>query len=79
MSPVVANENSEAPSAKLAGMRPAYGRTCLNADDLDRLFERIRDEKGKLDILFANAGIAKYVIDLIHAAAKAVQGSSARA
>jgi len=28
--------------------------------DLDRLFERIKDEKGKLDILFANAGIAKY-------------------
>src|ERR1700688_1451646 len=31
-----------------------------NAQDLDRLFEQIRDEKGKLDILFANAGIAKY-------------------
>ncbi len=28
--------------------------------DLDRLFERIKDEKGKLDVLFANAGIAKY-------------------
>jgi NAD(P)-dependent dehydrogenase (short-subunit alcohol dehydrogenase family) len=28
--------------------------------DLDRLFERIKDEKGKLDILFANAGIANY-------------------
>ena len=28
--------------------------------DLDRLFEQIKDEKGKLDILFANAGIAKY-------------------
>ena len=31
-----------------------------NADDLDRLFARIRDEKGTLDILFANAGIAKH-------------------
>src|ERR1700730_3241761 len=31
-----------------------------NARDLDRLFEQIRDEKGRLDILFANAGIAKY-------------------
>jgi NAD(P)-dependent dehydrogenase (short-subunit alcohol dehydrogenase family) len=31
-----------------------------NADDLDRLFARIRDEKSRLDILFANAGIAKY-------------------
>src|SRR5258708_1957831 len=28
--------------------------------DLDRLFERIKKEKGKLDIVFANAGIAKY-------------------
>ncbi len=31
-----------------------------NAGDLDRLFARIRDEKSRLDILFANAGIAKY-------------------
>ena len=31
-----------------------------NAHDLDRLFEQIRDEKGRLDILFANAGIARY-------------------
>jgi NAD(P)-dependent dehydrogenase (short-subunit alcohol dehydrogenase family) len=29
-------------------------------DDLDRLFARIRAEKGRLDVLFANAGIAKY-------------------
>jgi NAD(P)-dependent dehydrogenase (short-subunit alcohol dehydrogenase family) len=28
--------------------------------DLDRLFEQIKREKGKLDIVFANAGIAKY-------------------
>ena len=31
-----------------------------NLNDLDRLFGKIRDEKGRLDILFANAGIAKY-------------------
>jgi NAD(P)-dependent dehydrogenase (short-subunit alcohol dehydrogenase family) len=31
-----------------------------NLSDLDRLFERIKREKGKLDIVFANAGIAKY-------------------
>ena len=31
-----------------------------NARDLDRLFEQIREEKGTLDILFANAGIARY-------------------
>ena len=29
-------------------------------DDLDRLFAQIKKEKGKLDIVFANAGIAKY-------------------
>jgi len=28
--------------------------------DLDRLFDQIKSEKGRLDILFANAGIAKY-------------------
>src|ERR1700758_2189381 len=31
-----------------------------NAHDLDRLFAQIADEKGRLDILFANAGTAKY-------------------
>ena len=31
-----------------------------NLDDLDRLFAQIKKQKGKLDILFANAGIAKY-------------------
>ena len=28
--------------------------------DLDRLFAQVKREKGKLDILFANAGVAKY-------------------
>ena len=28
--------------------------------DLDRLFAQIRQEKGRLDIVFANAGVAKY-------------------
>jgi len=31
-----------------------------NPADLDRLFAEIQQEKGRLDILFANAGIAKY-------------------
>ena len=31
-----------------------------NARDLDRLFDQIKEEKGRLDILFANAGIARY-------------------
>src|SRR5467141_2894443 len=29
-------------------------------DDLDRLFAQIKRERGKLDIVFANAGVAKY-------------------
>ncbi len=31
-----------------------------NLADLDRLFAQIKREKGKLDIVFANAGMAKY-------------------
>ena len=31
-----------------------------NLADLDRLFARIKSEKGRLDIVFANAGIAKF-------------------
>jgi NAD(P)-dependent dehydrogenase (short-subunit alcohol dehydrogenase family) len=31
-----------------------------NLADLDRLFAQIRKEKGKLDVVFASAGVAKY-------------------
>jgi NAD(P)-dependent dehydrogenase (short-subunit alcohol dehydrogenase family) len=31
-----------------------------NLADLDRLFAQIKKEKGKLDVVFANAGVAKY-------------------
>jgi NAD(P)-dependent dehydrogenase (short-subunit alcohol dehydrogenase family) len=31
-----------------------------NFGDLDRLFAQIKQEKGRLDVLFANAGIARY-------------------
>jgi NAD(P)-dependent dehydrogenase (short-subunit alcohol dehydrogenase family) len=31
-----------------------------NLEDLDRLFAQIKREKGKLDIVFANAGVARY-------------------
>ena len=31
-----------------------------NLDDLDRLLAQIKKQKGRIDILFANAGIAKY-------------------
>ena len=33
-----------------------------NLGDLDRLFAQIQREKGKLDVVFANAGIAKYAV-----------------
>jgi NAD(P)-dependent dehydrogenase (short-subunit alcohol dehydrogenase family) len=29
-------------------------------DDLDRLFAQIKREKGKIDVVFANAGVAKF-------------------
>jgi NAD(P)-dependent dehydrogenase (short-subunit alcohol dehydrogenase family) len=35
-------------------------RDVSNPIDLDRLFAQIREEKGTLDVLFANAGMAKY-------------------
>ena len=31
-----------------------------NLADLDRIFEQIKKQKGKLDIVFANAGVARY-------------------
>ena len=31
-----------------------------NLDDLDRVFGQIKREKGKLDVVFANAGVAKF-------------------
>ncbi len=31
-----------------------------NLGDLDRLFAQIQREKGRLDLLFANAGVARY-------------------
>jgi NAD(P)-dependent dehydrogenase (short-subunit alcohol dehydrogenase family) len=37
------------------GVAPVRGDV-QNPDDLDRLYERIRQEKGKIDILVANAG-----------------------
>ena len=31
-------------------------------DDLDRIFSAIKNDKGRLDVVFANAGIAKYAV-----------------
>jgi len=36
------------------------GGDVSNHADLDRLFGQIRREKGRLDVLFANAGVARY-------------------
>src|SRR5258707_5888946 len=53
--------------AELAAAVKAVGRNVTgvqgdvsNLGDLDRLFAQIKREKGKLDIVFANAGVAKY-------------------
>src|SRR6195256_5176584 len=53
--------------AELAAAVKAVGRNVTgvqgdvsNLGDLDRLFAQIKREKGKLDIVFANAGVARY-------------------
>ena len=53
--------------AELAAAKKQIGKnvTAIQGDvsnlhDLDRLFAQIRKEKGKIDIVFANAGIARY-------------------
>jgi NAD(P)-dependent dehydrogenase (short-subunit alcohol dehydrogenase family) len=38
----------------------AVGGDVSNHADLDRLFGQIQREKGRLDVLFANAGVARY-------------------
>ena len=44
-----------------------------NLGDLDRLFTKIKREKGKLDIVFANAGVAK-----LPPSAKSVRSTTTR-
>jgi NAD(P)-dependent dehydrogenase (short-subunit alcohol dehydrogenase family) len=53
--------------SQLAAAAEEIGRNAIsipgdvsNVDDLDRLFAEIKQEKGKLDIVFANAGMARY-------------------
>jgi NAD(P)-dependent dehydrogenase (short-subunit alcohol dehydrogenase family) len=45
---------------EIGGNVTAVSGDVSNLDDLDRLFAQIKREKGKLDIVFANAGLAKY-------------------
>src|SRR4030088_2168423 len=53
--------------AELAAAVKGIGRSVTaiqgdvsNLGDLDRLYAQIKQEKGRLDIVFANAGVAKY-------------------
>ena len=54
-------EEELAAAAKAIGrnVTPVQGDVS-NLDDLDRLFAQIKREKDRLDIVFANAGVAKY-------------------
>ena len=45
---------------EIGGSLTAVQGDVSNLGDLDRLFGQIRQEKGKLDIVFANAGVARY-------------------
>src|SRR6266404_3690698 len=53
--------------AELAAAKKLIGKNVTavqgdvsNLDDLDRLFAQIKKEKGRIDIVFANAGVARY-------------------
>ncbi len=53
--------------AELAAAKKQIGKNVTaiqgdvsNLDDLDRLFAQIKKERGKIDIVFANAGVARY-------------------
>jgi NAD(P)-dependent dehydrogenase (short-subunit alcohol dehydrogenase family) len=54
-------------ASELAAAAKAIGRNVTGIqgdvaklDDLDRLFAQVKDAKGRLDVVFANAGFAKY-------------------
>jgi NAD(P)-dependent dehydrogenase (short-subunit alcohol dehydrogenase family) len=54
-------ENELAAAVKEIGRNVTGIRADVShSEDLDRLFSQIKSEKGKLDIVFANAGAAKY-------------------
>jgi len=49
-----------ASAVKEIGRDITVSRATLHARRLDRLFAQIQREKGRLDVLFANAGVARY-------------------
>ena len=59
---ITGRRNSELAAAvkEIGGNVTGVQGDVSNLGDLDRLFAQIKREKGKLDIVFANAGIAKY-------------------
>lgn len=59
-SPDVGRRSWTLPQRRSEEMSPACRETWSKLADLDRLFDQIKREKGKLDIVFANAGVARY-------------------
>src|ERR1700731_985496 len=59
---ITGRRNSELAAAvkEIGGNVTGVQGDVSNLGDLDRLFTQIKREKGKLDIVFANAGVAKY-------------------
>lgn len=58
---IITSRNQEALNNALAKLGPkatSIRGDVANVEDLDRLFNEIRDQCGRIDILFANAGIA---------------------
>jgi NAD(P)-dependent dehydrogenase (short-subunit alcohol dehydrogenase family) len=45
---------------EIGGNVTSVKRDVSRLADLDRLFDQIKKEKGRLDVIFANAGVAKY-------------------
>jgi NAD(P)-dependent dehydrogenase (short-subunit alcohol dehydrogenase family) len=59
---VAGRRQSELDSA-VAAIGPSFiaiRSDIANLDDLDRLFEQIKEKKGRIDILFANAGLGEF-------------------
>jgi NAD(P)-dependent dehydrogenase (short-subunit alcohol dehydrogenase family) len=49
-------EALRAAEAEIGGNVTGIQADSSNADDLDRLFEQVRNEAGRIDVLYANAG-----------------------
>ncbi len=61
---VVTGRNQEALDAAvstLGGAATGIRGDVANLDDLDRLFAQVRERFGRIDVLFANAGVAPFV------------------